>query len=291
MNEAVTEELGQWDAVETVERLRRGDVSPREVIDAAIARAQSRSSLGAIVTESYDEARQVRPSGALAGVPTFIKDLAQVRGVRTAWGSRGTGEHVSRRSDPSIERLFTTGLVCLGKSATPEFGLTATTEPLGFPPCRNAWDPTRSAGGSSAARRPRGGGRRAARARERRRRLDPHPRGRERAGRPQADARPLRHGRRAPPARERGCAGRGHAHGARHRGVLRGARAARRAHGAHRPGPPRARREAPRRRLHGRAARHRGAPRAPRRGAARGRALRVARAPRRDHPPARSTRR
>ncbi len=149
MNDAVAEELGQWDAVETAERLRRGDVSPREVIDAAVARAERRSSLGAIVTESYDEARRARPSGALAGVPTFIKDLAQVRGVRTAWGSRGTGEHVSRRSDPSIERLFGTGLVCLGKSATPEFGLTATTEPLGFPPCRNAWDRARSAGGSS----------------------------------------------------------------------------------------------------------------------------------------------
>jgi amidase len=56
---------------------------------------------------------------------------------------------VSKKSAPFVHRLERTGLVCLGKSATPELGLTATTEPLGFPPTRNPWDPTRTAGGSS----------------------------------------------------------------------------------------------------------------------------------------------
>jgi amidase len=82
-------------------------------------------------------------------VPTFVKDLSQVRGVAIAWGSAGAGAFVSRRSDPFVKRLERTGLVVLGKSATPELGLTATTEPLHFPPTRNPCDPSRSAGGSS----------------------------------------------------------------------------------------------------------------------------------------------
>ena len=141
--------LGGWDAVETDERLRRAEVSPTEVLEAAIARAEAAVALGAVVTATYDDARAARPEGPLAGVPTFIKDLAQIKGVRTTWGSRATGHFVSKRTDPSLARFFRTGLVSLGKSATPEFGLSATTEPLGWAPCRNPWDPTRSVGGSS----------------------------------------------------------------------------------------------------------------------------------------------
>lgn len=145
----MSDESATWDAVETMEQLRSGAVSRQEVLEAAIARAEAAAPLGAVATPTYELARAATPSGPLAGVPTFIKDLAQVEGVRTTWGSRATGVHVSRRTDPSLVRLLRTGLVSLGKSATPEFGLTATTEPLGGPPCRNPWDPTRSSGGSS----------------------------------------------------------------------------------------------------------------------------------------------
>jgi amidase len=143
------DESARWDAVETAARIRRREVSIREVIDAAIERAERAAPLGAIVARTFEAARFARPSGPWAGVPTFIKDLAQVEGVTTSWGSRAAGRYVSRRTDPSLRRLFATGLVSLGKSATPEFGLTATTEPLGRPPCRNPWDPSRSTGGSS----------------------------------------------------------------------------------------------------------------------------------------------
>jgi amidase len=141
--------FADWDAVETAERIRKREVSVREVTDAAIVRAEGASKLGAIVTPTFDVARGETPSGPLAGVPTFIKDLAQVGGVRVTWGSAATGMFISKRTDPSLLRLLATGLVSLGKSATPEFGFTATTEPLGRPPCRNPWDPSRSAGGSS----------------------------------------------------------------------------------------------------------------------------------------------
>jgi amidase len=140
-----------WDAVETLHRLRRREVSAAEVIEAAILRAQGAAALGAIVSPTFDAARgqAERAHGPLAGVPTFIKDLVQVRGVRTGWGSRGAGDYVSRRSDPEAVAVLRTGVVSLGKSATPEFGLTPTTEPLGLTAAHNPWNPAHSPGGSS----------------------------------------------------------------------------------------------------------------------------------------------
>jgi len=144
--------MASWDAVETADRIRRGDVTAGEVLEAAIARAEAAAQLGAVVVASFDRARAglaQLPAGALSGVPTFVKDLSQVRGVPTAWGSAGSGAFVSRRSDPFVKRFERTGVVVLGKSATPELGLTATTEPLFAPPTRNPRDPSRSSGGSS----------------------------------------------------------------------------------------------------------------------------------------------
>ncbi len=146
--------LEDWDAVETVARIRARDVSASEVIDAAIARAEAAAGLGAVASECFDRARaDARALGGssapLAGVPTFVKDLAQLAGVRTRWGSMASGSFVSKKSDPFVSHLRDTGVVYLGKSAAPEFGLTATTEPIGQSPCRNPWNPEHSAGGSS----------------------------------------------------------------------------------------------------------------------------------------------
>lgn len=143
--------MQSWDAVETLARLRGGEVTAAEVLEAAIARAEAAGGLGAIVTPCFDRARAsvAGVAGALAGVPTFVKDLSRVQGVATGWGSAAAGTHVSSRSDPFVKRLERTGVLILGKSATPELGLTATTEPRGRAPTRNPWDLTRSAGGSS----------------------------------------------------------------------------------------------------------------------------------------------
>ena len=144
-------ELAHWDAVETAERIRRREVSRSEVLEAAIARAEEAAPLGAVVTPSFEHARKVvaKRRGPLAGVPTFIKDLSQMQGVQTRWGSRGAGRFHSRKTDTSVRRIQAAGFVSLGKSATPELGMTATTEPLGMLPCRNPWDPRLSPGGSS----------------------------------------------------------------------------------------------------------------------------------------------
>ena len=145
-------ELADWDVVETVERLKRREVSAVEVVEAAIARARDASGLGAVVTPTYERALAAAAknlTGALAGVPFFIKDLAQQAGVRTAWGTAGSGTYSSARNDPTVNTFEKAGLISLGKSATPELGLTATTEPLAFPPTRNPWNPKYSTGGSS----------------------------------------------------------------------------------------------------------------------------------------------
>ena len=70
------------------------------------------------------------------------------------WGTRAVSGAVSRRSDPVVRLFESLGLVSLGKSATPELGMTGTTEPLGRAPSRNPWDPTRSSGGSSGGAGP-----------------------------------------------------------------------------------------------------------------------------------------
>jgi amidase len=124
----------------------------REVIDAAIRRAHDARALNAIVTEAEHRAlaASVRaPRGPLFGVPTAIKDLAHVAGVRTAWGSRASGTFVARSSARIVRALEDLGLVSIGKSATPELGMTGTTEPLAFGPCRNPWSRAHSPGGSS----------------------------------------------------------------------------------------------------------------------------------------------
>src|SRR5688500_2620744 len=129
-----SEESRSWGASETFVRIRDGEVSRREVLDAAIERARAAKDLGAIVTEIFDRPIEGSRNGPFSGVPTFIKDLVEVQGVRTRWGTRASGSYVSTRTDKTAARLLQTGLVCLGKSATPELGLTATTEPIGFDP-------------------------------------------------------------------------------------------------------------------------------------------------------------
>jgi amidase len=147
------QELGTWDAVETSARIRRGEVSRWEVAEAALGRAEARAELASVVTLCAERARarvEATPrGGALSGVPTFIKDLAQLEGVPTTWGSRAAGEHVSKKSDPIVRRIEGLGLTILGKSAAPEFGITPTTEPAGRAPCTNPWNRAHSAGGSS----------------------------------------------------------------------------------------------------------------------------------------------
>jgi amidase len=145
--------LEELDGVETARRVRSGELSGVEVVAAAIERAEAADPLlNAISARDYDRAleRAKHPGrGPLAGVPTFIKDLDDVAGLVNSYGSRAHVGNVSKRTDRVIARILDTGLVCLGKSTTPEFGLTGTTETSAFGATHNPWKLTHSSGGSS----------------------------------------------------------------------------------------------------------------------------------------------
>jgi amidase len=141
------------DAVGTAEAIRSGHLTALEAVDAAVGRAEAvEPRINAIVTEAFGRARDAARGpleGPFAGVPTFIKDLDDVRGLPTHSGSRSFGRSPATGQGPYVDALEKSGLVFLGKSATPEFGLTSTTEPLFGGPAHNPWNPEYSTGGSS----------------------------------------------------------------------------------------------------------------------------------------------
>jgi len=145
-------DLASLDAVETAARIGAGEISAKEAVEAAIDRAERIDrKINAIAFKTFDAAREAAGtrSGPWAGVPTFIKDLDDLVGVPTGFGSRAFPGYKGRAQTPLIDAVLALGVVSLGKSATPEFGLTATTEPKSAGKTRNPWDTDHSTGGSS----------------------------------------------------------------------------------------------------------------------------------------------
>lgn len=145
--------LGDLDATGVAARIRSSDITPQEALEAAIARSERvNGELNFIAAPLYDYGRAraaERLAGPFAGVPTLIKDLMPMVGQPTRYGSRAFANFVPEQQPPYMDALLAAGLVPFGKSTTPEFGLTATTETLLGGDTRNPWDITRSSGGSS----------------------------------------------------------------------------------------------------------------------------------------------
>jgi amidase len=145
--------LGTYDAVEIARLIQTGEIQAREAVEAAIARAERVNPLlNAIAIPLFDSARQQadRPrSGVFAGVPSFIKDTDAVAGSPLLFGSRGLPRKPSDTNSPFVEQFLSLGLINLGKTTTPEFGLTGTTEALVYGPTHNPWKLGFSPGGSS----------------------------------------------------------------------------------------------------------------------------------------------
>lgn len=145
--------LGAADAVEIARRIQAGEIRAREAVEAAIARAERvNPSLNAIATPLFNSARRdaAHPrSGVFSGVPTFIKDSDAVAGSPVLFGSRGLPRKPAAKSSPFVLQFLSLGLINLGKTTTPEFGLTGTTEPLVHGPTHNPWKLGFSPGGSS----------------------------------------------------------------------------------------------------------------------------------------------
>ena len=143
-------------ALEQGDAVRRGEVSPLELVEHYAGRADA---VGAFITPTHEQARDHarrlteagRPAdaGPLWGVPTGIKDLHPTAGVRTTFGSAAYDDFVPDASDDLVLTVEAAGMPSLGKTSTPEFGSPCYTEPDVAPPAVTPWDTTRTAGGSS----------------------------------------------------------------------------------------------------------------------------------------------
>lgn len=149
------EEYRRLDALDIASLVRKGEVTPSEILEIAIARAELvNPAINAINRPLYGLARemanQVQPDAPFAGVPFLVKDLGiELQGVETSYGGKAYKGNVAKKTSYYLQKATQAGLVFVGKSNTPEFGLTPYTEPEAFGPTRNPWDTSRSAGGSS----------------------------------------------------------------------------------------------------------------------------------------------
>ncbi|MFD8635993.1 amidase [Streptomyces sp. NPDC059533] len=144
-------EYTQYDAVGLAGLVARREVTAAELTDAAqAAMATVNPRVNAVVESWPAEDSPVPGSTPLAGVPFLIKDLAvSMRGKRVELGSRLAAGNVAREDSFVMRRFRRAGLVTLGRTATPEFAYSTTTEPVLYGATRNPWDLSRTPGGSS----------------------------------------------------------------------------------------------------------------------------------------------
>jgi amidase len=139
--------LGDHDAVGLLAAIAARAVHPDEVVRAALARAHmADDQLNAVAAWALSP---VTGDGPFGGLPSFIKDNESVAGLPERQGSRALPAAPSPASSPFVGHFERLGFTILGTSTMPEFGLTATTEPLLGGPTRNPWNPAHSTGGSS----------------------------------------------------------------------------------------------------------------------------------------------
>jgi len=141
-------------AVDAVGLLRRKEVHPRELVEAALRRIEQVDPvLNALPTRCFERAlahaERASAESLLAGLPLAVKDLTDVAGVRTTYGSPIFADSVPETSDILVERLEQHDGIVLAKSNTPEFGAGGNTFNAVFGETRNPWDVTRTCGGSS----------------------------------------------------------------------------------------------------------------------------------------------
>jgi amidase len=153
----MADELAVLDATAQAELVRRREVTPAELVDAAIARIEALDAeLNAVVTPLFDKAREAAagqlPDGPFRGVPLLLKDLGCHSAGDPMYEGMGFLRAVGwvEREDTVLARRFRrAGFVFAGRTNTPELGILSTTEPAAFGPSRNPWDTSRSTGGSS----------------------------------------------------------------------------------------------------------------------------------------------
>ena len=145
----------KYDALGLADLVRKRDVKPEELLDEAIARTEAANpKINAVPLKHYGEAKARIAKGGLAGpfagVPFLLKDLhLLLDGTVTSYGSAFFRSNKADHDSTLTERYLAAGLVIFGKSNSPEFGLSTSTEPRLYGPTRNPWNLEHSAGGSS----------------------------------------------------------------------------------------------------------------------------------------------
>ncbi|HEY7106859.1 MAG TPA: amidase [Acidimicrobiia bacterium] len=154
-------ELAYTSALEQADLLVRGEVSAVELVEVYLARiAELNPVLNSYITVAADFALETaraadgrRAAGGdlppFLGVPISIKDLADTAGIVSTHGTAEWHDRVPDHDDEVVARLRAAGFVILGKTVVPEFGPLNISEPPGYPPGRNPWNPALSSGGSS----------------------------------------------------------------------------------------------------------------------------------------------
>jgi amidase len=149
------EAYANYDGLGLAQLVRKGEVHPTDLVEEAIRRIeQVNPQVNAVIEKMYDQARKTAasnlPAGPFQGVPFLIKDImADHAGVPSRRCSRFLNDYVPQRDSEIVCRYKAAGLVILGKTNAPEFGLLPVTEPELFGPTNNPWDLTRTSGGSS----------------------------------------------------------------------------------------------------------------------------------------------
>ena len=145
----------RYDALGLAELVKRGETSAEALLEAAISRTETRDGvIGAVVIRMFDEARKTVaagvPDGPFEGVPFLLKDLHLAwPGVRLTNGSKLFADFVPEVESELVARYRKAGLVVFGKTHSPEYGLTTSSESQIFGRTRNPWSAEHTAGGSS----------------------------------------------------------------------------------------------------------------------------------------------
>ena len=155
------EEICFMSAIDMFEAIRRQELTSLEITETIIERIEKINPItNAYCTTTFDLAREMAKEaddkvkkgeklGLLNGIPTSIKDLNPVKGIRTTYGSKIFENHIPDHDDIAVKRLKKEGCVILGKTNTPEFGFKGVTDNSIFGYSRNPWNLDFTTGGSS----------------------------------------------------------------------------------------------------------------------------------------------
>lgn len=149
------DQFAHLDALGQAALVQKGEVQPRELVEAAIARIERLNpALNAVISNRFEqalaEAEKVNRTGPFAGVPTLLKEIGPaMKGTRRSMGSRFLAKFVPGYESLMVSRMKEAGLLFLGTTNLPEFGILPTTEGQAYGATRNPWNLGHTPGGSS----------------------------------------------------------------------------------------------------------------------------------------------